>query len=116
MWIYPAQLGILIPGGLRPIAPYLPPSLGQRAVIAIPRFGSRGSNCRSFRSSHAPVLIVGSTAELLVGYSGGQFSRLKSRSRARLSSHAARLGQQWHCMGPGPRQLKIRPAKLPALP
>ena len=69
MWIYPALLGILIPGGLRPIAPCPPPLLGRRAVIAILRSGSQGPNCRSFRFSHAPVLIVGSTTELLVGCS-----------------------------------------------
>ena len=71
MWIYPARLGILIPGGLRPIAPFLPPLLGQRAVIVILRSGSRGSDYRSFRSSHAPILTCGSTAELLVGCSEG---------------------------------------------
>ena len=37
MWIYPAHLGILIPGGLRPIAPCLLPLLRRRAVIAILR-------------------------------------------------------------------------------
>ena len=71
MWIYPAQLGILILRGLQPIAPCLPPLLRRRAVIVIMRSGSRGSDCRSFRSSHALVLTVGSTAELLVGCSGG---------------------------------------------
>ena len=75
MWIYPARLGILIPRGLRPIAPCPPPLLGRRAVIAIMRFGSRGPDCRSFHFSHAPVLTVGSTAELLVGCSRGQFSQ-----------------------------------------
>ena len=75
MWIYPAHLGILIPGGLRPIAPCPPSLLGRRAVIAIPRYESRGPDCRSFHFSHAPLLTVGSTAELLVGCSGGQFTR-----------------------------------------
>ena len=42
MSIYPTRLGILILGGLRPIAPYLPPLLGWRYVIAILRSGSRG--------------------------------------------------------------------------
>ena len=74
MWIYPAQLGILIPGGLRPIIPYIPPSLGRRPVIVILRSGSRGPDCRSFRFSHAPVLEVGSTVELPVGCLGGQFA------------------------------------------
>ena len=69
MWIYPARLGILIPGGLRPIAPCPPPLLGRRTVITILRSGSRGSDCRNFHFSHAPVLIVSSNAELLVGYS-----------------------------------------------
>ena len=69
MWIYLAQLGILIPRGLRPIALYLPPSLGWRAVIAILRSRSQGSDCRIFHSSHAPVLTVGSITELLVGCS-----------------------------------------------
>ena len=71
MWIYSAQLGILIPGGLRPIAPCLPPSLGRRVVIVIMRLGSRGPDCMIFRSSHAPILTVCSIVELLVGYSGG---------------------------------------------
>ena len=75
MWIYPACLGILIPGGLRPIAPCPPPLLGRRAVIVIMRSRSRGLDCRSFRFSHAPVLTVGSTVELLVGCSEGQFTR-----------------------------------------
>ena len=44
----------------------------RQAVIAILR---SGANCRSFCFSPAPVLIVGSTAELLVGCSGGQFAR-----------------------------------------
>ena len=61
MWIYPARLGILIPRGLWPIAPCPPPLLRRRVVIAIMRFGSRGSDCRSFRFSHAYLLIVGST-------------------------------------------------------
>ena len=47
----------------------------QRAVIAILRLGSQGPDCRSFHSSHAPVLTVGSTIELLVGYSRGQYAR-----------------------------------------
>ena len=80
MWIYLARLGILILGGLRPIAPCLPPLLGRLAVIAILRSGSRGPDCRSFRFSHAFVLTVGSTAELLVGCSRGQFARHRSGS------------------------------------
>ena len=75
MWIYLACLGILIPGGLRPIALCPPSLLGRRAVISIPRSRSRGPGCRSFRFSHVPLLIVSSTVELLIGYSGGQFSR-----------------------------------------
>ena len=75
MWIYPTRLGILILGGLRPIAPCPPPLLGWRAVIAILRSRSRGLDCRNFRLSHALVLTVGSAAELLVDCSGGQFSR-----------------------------------------
>ena len=75
MWIYPARLGILIPGGLQPIAPFPPPLLGRRAVIAILRSGSRGPSCMSFHFSHVLVLTVGSTVELLVGYSGGQFAQ-----------------------------------------
>ena len=71
MWIYPTRLGILIPGGLWPIAPGLPPSLGQRAVIAILRSRSQGLNCRSLCSSHSPVLTVGSAVELLIGCLGG---------------------------------------------
>ena len=65
MWIYPARLGILIPGGQRPIAPCLPPTPGRRAVISILRPRSRGSDCRSFRFSHAPILTIGSIAGLL---------------------------------------------------
>ena len=75
MCIYPGRLGILIPGGLRLIPPHPLPLLGRQAVIAILRSGSRGPNCRSFRFSHAPLLTVGSTVELLVGCSGGQFTR-----------------------------------------
>ena len=75
MWIYPARLGILIPGGLRPIAPCPSPLLRRRVVIAIMRYGSRESDCRSFHFSHAYVLIVGSTTELLVSCSRGQFAR-----------------------------------------
>ena len=75
MWIYPARLGILIPRGLRPIAPYPPPLLGWRAIISILRYESHGPDCRSFHFSHVVVLTVGSTVELLVGCSGGQFSR-----------------------------------------
>ena len=71
MWFYPVCLRILIPGGLRPIAPCPPPLLGRRAVISILRSGSRGPDCRIFRFSHATVLTVGSTTELLVGCSGG---------------------------------------------
>ena len=74
MWIYPARLEILIPGGLCPIAPCPRPLLGGRVAIAIMRSGSRGMDCRSFRFSHAPVLTIGSTAELLVSCSGGQFA------------------------------------------
>ena len=40
MLIYPARLGILISGGLRPIAPCPPPFLGRRVVISIMRSGS----------------------------------------------------------------------------
>ena len=69
------RLGILILGGLRPITACPPPLLGRRAVISILRFGSQGSDCRSFRFSHTPVLTVGSTAKLLVGCLGGQFAR-----------------------------------------
>ena len=54
---------------------YPPPLLGWRVVIAILRSRSRGPDCRSFFFSHALVLTVGSTAELLVGCSRGQFSR-----------------------------------------
>ena len=74
MWFYPVCLGILIPRGLRPIAPYPPPLLGWQAVIAILRSGSQGSDCRSFCFSHDLVLAVGSTTELLVGCSGSQFA------------------------------------------
>ena len=74
MWIYPACLGILIPGGLRPISP-CPPSLhGRRAVTTILRLGLRGPDCRSFLFSPAPTLIIGSTTGLLVGCSRDQFS------------------------------------------
>ena len=75
MWIFPARLGILIPGGLRKIAPCLLPAPTRRAVIAILRLGSRGSDCRSFRFSHASILTIGSTARLLVGCSRGQFAQ-----------------------------------------
>ena len=71
MWIYPARLGILIPWGIRPIIPCYPPLPGQRAVIDILRPRYRGPDCKSFHFSHAPVLTVGSTVELLVGCSGG---------------------------------------------
>ena len=74
MWIYSACLEILIPGGLQPITPCPLPSLGRRAVIAILKSESQGPDCRSFRFSHVPVLIVGSTTELLVGCLGGQFA------------------------------------------
>ena len=75
MWTYSACLGILILGGLRSIAPCLPPALERRAVITILRPGSQGLNCRSFRFSHAPVLTISSTIGQLVGYLGGQFSQ-----------------------------------------
>ena len=75
MWFYLVCLGILISRGLQPIAPYPPPLLGRRAVIAIMRFESRGPDCRSFCFSNAHVLTVGSTAELLVGCLRGQFAR-----------------------------------------
>ena len=75
MLIYPARLGILISGCLRPIAPCPPPLLGRQVVISIMRSRSRGPDCRSFLFSHALVLTIGSTAELLVGCSGGQFAR-----------------------------------------
>ena len=71
MWIYPAHLGILISGGLRPITPCPPPLLGRRAIIAIMRSGSRGPDCRNFCFSHALVLIVSSIVELQVGCSRG---------------------------------------------
>ena len=74
MWIYSASLGILILGGLRPIAPCPLPSLGRQAVIAIMRSRLRGPNCRSFSFSHAPTLTIGSITGLLVGCSEGQFS------------------------------------------
>ena len=75
MWIYLGRIGILIPGGLLPIAFCPPPSLGRRAVIAILRPVSQGPDCRSFRFSHASTLTIGSTIGLLVGCSGGQFSQ-----------------------------------------
>ena len=75
MWIYSARLGILIPGGIWSIAPYTPPLFGRRAVISILRSGSQGPDCRSFRFSHALVLTVGNTVELLVDCSEGQFAR-----------------------------------------
>ena len=71
MWIYPARLSILMPRGLRPIAPCPPPLLGRQAVIAIMRSGLQGLDCRGFRFSPAPVLTFGSTVELLVGFLGG---------------------------------------------
>ena len=71
MWIYPARLGILIPGGLRPIAPCPPPLLRRRAVIAILRSGLQGLDCMGFRFSPDPVLTFGSTVELLVGFLEG---------------------------------------------
>ena len=80
MCTYPARLGILIPGGLRPIHPCPLPLLGQRAVIAIMSSKSQGTDCRSFRFSHAPLLTVCSTSKLLVGCSGGQFARHWSSS------------------------------------
>ena len=75
MWIYPARLGILIPGGLRPIAPCSPLSLGWQAVIAILRSRLRGPDCRSFLFSHAPTLIIDSIVGLLVGCSRDQFAQ-----------------------------------------
>ena len=74
MWIYPTHLGILIPRGLRPIAPCPPPLLRQRAVITILMSGFRELYYRSFCFSHALVLTVGSIAEMLVGCSEGQFA------------------------------------------
>ena len=65
MWIYPARLGVLTLGGLWPIAPCPSPLLRRRAVLAILRSKFQGPDCRSFHFSHAPVLIVDSTAELL---------------------------------------------------
>ena len=62
------------------MASCLPPSLRRRAVIDILRSGSRGLDCKSFCSSHAPVLTIGSIVELLVGYLGGRFSRHWSSS------------------------------------
>ena len=47
----------------------------SRAVIAIMRYGFRGPNGRNFRFSQAHIPIAGSTAELLVGCSGGRFAR-----------------------------------------
>ena len=75
MWIYPVRLGILILGGLRPIAPCPTTLPGRRDIISILRSEPRGTDCRSFRFCRVPVLTVGSITELLVGYSGGQFSR-----------------------------------------
>ena len=48
MWAYLVSLGILIPGGLRPIAPCSSPLLGQRALIAILRLGLEGRIVRAF--------------------------------------------------------------------
>ena len=78
MWIYPARLSILIPGGLRLIAPCPQPL--RRAVIAILRSGLRGPDYRSFRFSHAPALTIGSIVGLLVGFSRGQFAQHLSDS------------------------------------
>ena len=75
MWIYLARLGILIPRGLRPIAPCPPPLLRWQVVVAILRSGSRGPDYRSFCFSHTLVLTVGNTAKLLGGCSRGQFVR-----------------------------------------
>ena len=75
MWIYSARLRILIPGGLWPISPCPLPLLRRQAIISIMRSVSQGPNYRSFRFSHAPLLTVGNTIELLVGCSGGQFAR-----------------------------------------
>ena len=80
MWIYPACLGILNLGGLRPIAPCPPLLLGRRAVIAIMRLGSQGPDFRSFRFSHALVLTISSTTGLLGSCSGGQFVQQWSSS------------------------------------
>ena len=63
MWIYPACLGIWIPGGLRPIAPCPPPLLGRRDITDILRSRSQGPNCRRFCFSHAPILTVDSITE-----------------------------------------------------
>ena len=71
MWIYSARLGILIIGGLRPIAPCPLPLPGRRAVTAILRSGLRGRDSRNFRFSNAHALTIGSIAEMLVGCSGG---------------------------------------------
>ena len=71
MWIYPARLGILIPGDLQPIAPCPPPLLGRQAVIYIVRSWSPGSDYRGFRFCPTLAPTVGSTIELLVGCSGG---------------------------------------------
>ena len=35
MWIYQARLGVLVPGGLRPISPCPPPLPRRQAVIVI---------------------------------------------------------------------------------
>ena len=74
MWIYRAHLGILIPGGQRPIAPCLLLAPGRRAVVAILRPGSRGLDCGSLRFSHAPALTIGSTVGLRISCSRGRFA------------------------------------------
>ena len=61
--------------GLRPIAPYSPTLPGRRIVITIMRSGPRGPCYRSFCFFRVLVQTIGSTAELSVGCSGGQFSR-----------------------------------------
>ena len=80
MCIYPARLGILIPGGLWPIAPCPPTLPRRRVVIAILRSGTRGPDYRSFSLSYAPVLTICRTTELLVGRSRGRFARHWSSS------------------------------------
>ena len=75
MWIYLAYLGILVPGGLRPIALCPSPFPEWRAIIAILWSKLQGPDYRSFHFSHAPALTIGSTSGLLVGCSGGQFAQ-----------------------------------------
>ena len=75
MRIYLGHLGVLIPGGLRPIAPCPPPLHGWQSVTAILRSGLRGPDCWSFHFFHAHALTIGSIAWLLVGYSRDQLAQ-----------------------------------------